>query len=321
MPRDAVPPWRGLIGEYGPDYDILYIYERDNRLWALIEWFFPYPLTEVARDTFAFPANGLYDGERIVFKRDRTGRATDAFAAGVRFARRNIEPKAGTNQLRITPVRPVAELRTEALAATPPAETGNFRATDLVEIVKLDPTIKLEIRYATTNNFLGTRVYDEGRAFLQQPAADALVRAHRALKSLGYGLLIHDAYRPWYVTKIFWDATPPAKKWLVANPAEGSKHNRGSAVDLTVAKAVKVPDVVDQPEDDATKALEDAGFTVKVRDRTTTVQSEDGVVLEQSPQGDEQRPKGSRVTIIVGRLGGTPTPTPTPTPTATATVP
>jgi D-alanyl-D-alanine dipeptidase len=234
MPKPASTSWRGVIGEYGPDYDILYVYERDGRLWALIEWFFPYPLTEIARDSFAFPPNGLYDGERIVFARDRSGRATEAIAAGVRFARRNIEPKAGTNQLRITPLRPVAELRTEALAASPPAESGNFRDADLVELVKLDPTIKLEVRYATTNNFLGTQVYDEARAFMQRPAAAALVRAHRALKSLGYGLLIHDAYRPWYVTKIFWDATPPAKKWLVANPAEGSKHNRGSAVDLTL---------------------------------------------------------------------------------------
>ncbi|HEY6225068.1 MAG TPA: M15 family metallopeptidase, partial [Gemmatimonadales bacterium] len=49
-----------------------------------------------------------------------------------------------------------------------------------------------------------------------------------------YGLLIHDGYRPWYVTKTFWDATPPAKRWLVANPAHGSRHNRGCAVDLTI---------------------------------------------------------------------------------------
>ena len=233
-PRNAPQALRGLVGEYGPDYDILYIYERDERLWALIEWFFPYPLIQVSRDTFAFPPQGLYDGERIVFIRDRSGRATEARAAGVRFARRQIEPKPGTNQLRITPLRSVAALRGEALAATPPAESGSFRDADLVELVKLDPTIKLEIRYATTNNFLGTKVYDEARAFMQRPAAEALVRAHRALKSLGYGLLIHDAYRPWYVTKIFWDATPQAKKWLVANPAEGSKHNRGSAVDLTL---------------------------------------------------------------------------------------
>jgi CubicO group peptidase (beta-lactamase class C family)/D-alanyl-D-alanine dipeptidase len=256
MPEAASSSLRGLIGEYGPDYDILYVYERDNRLWALIEWFFPYPLTPVSRDTFAFPPNGLYDGERIVFARDRAGRATEARAAGVRFTRRNIEPKAGTNQLRITPLRPVEALRKEAIAATPPAEAGNFKDADLVELVKLDPTIKLEIRYATTNNFLGTKIYDEARAFMQRPAAEALVRAHHALKSLGYGLLIHDAYRPWYVTKIFWDATPPAKKWLVANPAEGSKHNRGSAVDLTLydlktGKPVEMVSTYDESTDRA----------------------------------------------------------------------
>jgi D-alanyl-D-alanine dipeptidase len=177
-------------------------------------------------------------------------------AAGVRFARRNIEPRIGTNQLRITPVRPVSALRTEALAATPPTESGAFRNEDLVELVKLDPTIKLEIRYATSNNFLGTKIYDEGRAFMQRPAAEALVRAHRALKSLGYGLLIHDAYRPWYVTKIFWDATPTAKKWLVANPAEGSKHNRGCAVDLTLydlktGKPVEMVSTYDESTDRA----------------------------------------------------------------------
>lgn len=256
MPAEPPHAWRGIIGEYGPDYDVLYVYERDHRLWALIEWFFPYPLTQISRDTFAFPPQGLYDGERIVFSRDRSGRATQALAAGVRFARRNIEPKAGTNQLRISPVRPVEELRKEALAATPPAETGSFRDEDLVELVKLDPTIKLEIRYATTNNFLGTKIYDEGRAFMQRPAAEALVRAGRALKPLGYGLLVHDAYRPWYVTKIFWDATPQSKKWLVANPAEGSKHNRGCAVDLTLydlktGKPVEMVSTYDESTDRA----------------------------------------------------------------------
>jgi D-alanyl-D-alanine dipeptidase len=233
-PRTAPPAWRGLIGEYGPDYDVMYVYERDGRLWTQIEWFFPYPLTEVARDTFAFPPYGLYDGEQIVFSLDRDGRAVEARAAGVRFARRNIEPKPGTNQLRIVPVRPVAELRAEALAAQPPAETGEFRDAELVELTILDPSIKLEIRYATANNFLGTKIYDDARAFLQRPAAAALVRAHHALKPLGYGLLIHDAYRPWFVTKIFWDATPAAKRWLVADPAQGSKHNRGAAVDLSL---------------------------------------------------------------------------------------
>jgi D-alanyl-D-alanine dipeptidase len=134
----------------------------------------------------------------------------------------------------ITPVRPVEQLRAEALRAIPPQESQTFLHPDLVEVIRLDPTIKLDIRYATTNNFLGTPVYTEARAFLQRPAAEAVVRANRELRSQGYGLIIHDGYRPWYVTKIFWDATPADKKNFVADPAQGSMHNRGCAVDISL---------------------------------------------------------------------------------------
>ena len=89
-----------------------------------------------------------------------------------------------------------------------------FREPDLVELVKLDPTIRLDVRYATANNFLGTPVYTQARAFLQRPAAEALVRAHQALRARGYGLIVHDGYRPWYVTKIFWDATRARRRSL-----------------------------------------------------------------------------------------------------------
>jgi D-alanyl-D-alanine dipeptidase len=152
---------------------------------------------------------------------------------------------------RITPLRPVAELRAEALKAQPPREQGRFRTPELVELVKLDPTIKLDIRYATTNDFLGTPVYTQARAFLQRPAAEALVRAHQELKAQGYGLIIHDGYRPWYVTEIFWTATPDDKKIFVANPATGSNHNRGCAVDLSLydlqtGKEVKMPSGYDE---------------------------------------------------------------------------
>ena len=135
---------------------------------------------------------------------------------------------------RITPVRPVAELRVEALAARPPQEQGDFQRSDLVDVAKLDARIKLDIRYATSDDFLSTPVYTSARALLQRPAAEALLRAHRELMKRGYGLLIFDAYRPWYVTKIFWDATPADKHQFVADPAKGSRHNRGCAVDLTL---------------------------------------------------------------------------------------
>jgi CubicO group peptidase (beta-lactamase class C family)/D-alanyl-D-alanine dipeptidase len=233
MPAPAPEKYRGLIGEYGWDYNTLYILERDGKLEALIEWFFRYPLEEVSKGVYKFPGWGLYDGEQVVFDLDANGRAKSVRASGVTFPRRATGPEDGS-QFRITPVRPVAELRKEALAATPPKEKGDFRRSDLVELVKLDPTIKLDIRYASTNNFMGTPMYEEGRAFMQRPAAEGVARANAWLKERGYGLLIHDAYRPWFVTKMFWDATPEDKHIFVANPADGSRHNRGCAVDLTL---------------------------------------------------------------------------------------
>ncbi|MCA1562464.1 MAG: M15 family metallopeptidase [Acidobacteria bacterium] len=133
----------------------------------------------------------------------------------------------------------------------PPKEVGPFRAAELVELTTLDPTIKLDIRYATPNNLAGRAVYREGRAFMQRPAAEALVRAHRALGAEGYGLLVFDGYRPWSVTKLFWDVTPPDKREFVADPAIGSKHNRGCAVDLTLydlrtGREVAMPSAYDE---------------------------------------------------------------------------
>ena len=233
IPAPAPEKYRGLIGEYGWDYNTLYILERDGKLEALIEWFFRYPLEEVSKGVYKFPGWGLYDGERVAFDLDANGRAKAVTASGVTFPRRATGPEDGS-QFRITPVRPVAELRKEALAATPPKEKGDFRKSDLVELVRLDSTIHLDIRYASTNNFMGTPMYEEGRAFMQRPAAEAVARANAWLKERGYGLLIHDAYRPWFVTKMFWDATPEDKHIFVANPADGSRHNRGCAVDLTL---------------------------------------------------------------------------------------
>jgi zinc D-Ala-D-Ala dipeptidase len=133
----------------------------------------------------------------------------------------------------------------------PPTEAGPFRQPDLVEIIGLDPTIRLDIRYATKNNFLGRSVYKQARAFLQRPAAEALTRVNAALKRQGYGLVIFDGYRPWVVTKTFWDATPVEKREFVADPSKGSRHNRGCAVDLTMfdlntGKQVTMPSEYDE---------------------------------------------------------------------------
>ena len=218
-PIPPPPPaaWRGLFGEYGADSTATFIvFERSGNLL----------LRGPRGDTTTLESVSA-------FQLDPAGHARALVTSSGLQPRRAVGPEDG-RQLRLTPVRPVAELLREVRGLTPPAESGAFRAPDLVELTTLDSTIRLEIRYATTNNFLGSVFYASAHAFLQRPAALALVRVQRRLRALGYGLLIHDAYRPWFVTKVFWEATPPDRHWLVANPAQGSKHNRGCAVDLTL---------------------------------------------------------------------------------------
>jgi serine beta-lactamase-like protein LACTB len=231
-PPECPDRFKGLLGEYGWDHNTLVIFERDGQLHALIEWTEIDPLTQVSENVFAFPANrGMYHGEHLIFTRDAAGRATKVEAAHVTFERRTIKGENGETFKLDKPVRPLDELRKEALAATPPRETGEFRKPDLVDLASIDG-LKFDIRYATDNNFLGAPFYTSARAFMQRPAAAALARVQKKLAEQGYGLLIYDAYRPWYVTRMFWDATPEKFHGFVADPSKGSRHNRGCAVDL-----------------------------------------------------------------------------------------
>jgi CubicO group peptidase (beta-lactamase class C family)/D-alanyl-D-alanine dipeptidase len=233
MPATLNPAWSALLGEYGFDHNVLYVSEKFGKLHALIEWGMQYPLIELGEGKFQFPPYGLYPNEQIVFERDDAGKVDNASLNGIGFARRSTGNIDG-DVFHIEPVKPVADLEREALLAEPPMEDGEFRNADLVDVTDYSETIKLDIRYASNDNFLGIPVYSSARAFLQRPAAEALQRIGENLEKKGYGLLVHDAYRPWYVTKIFWDATPEESKRFVADPSQGSRHNRGCAIDLTL---------------------------------------------------------------------------------------
>lgn len=111
----------------------------------------------------------------------------------------------------------------------------------LVNIQTIDSTIMVELKYSTTDNFVHTDVYgDLTRAYMQQKPAEMLAKASKILQSKypDYRLLVYDSSRPLTVQHKFWallDTIPPVKRAdFVANPAEGSIHNFGSAVDLTV---------------------------------------------------------------------------------------
>lgn len=108
----------------------------------------------------------------------------------------------------------------------------NGKKIELVELIKINPNIKLDIRYATKNNFTGKQVYSSAKCYLQKSAALALDEVQKELEKQGLGLKIYDCYRPFSVQKIFWEICPDAR--YVADPKVGSKHNRGTAVDLTL---------------------------------------------------------------------------------------
>jgi zinc D-Ala-D-Ala dipeptidase len=107
-----------------------------------------------------------------------------------------------------------------------------FAQNNLVNVWKLDTTIVLDIRYATTNNFTGKQVYDEAKFFLRNEPALKLLEVQKELKTLELGLKVFDGYRPLSVQKKFWEIVPDER--YVANPEKGSRHNRGAAVDLTL---------------------------------------------------------------------------------------
>lgn len=232
--RPAPPPAEivGLLGDYGSDRASIRAFERDGSLFVRTDWIEYDRMTRVSRDTWEFPpVSHFHAGQRLRFNRDADGRGTSVILNGTVFPRYSI--------IVAPPAQHMTEagrilLRRRALSASPPAEPPPRRPADLVPIISADPSIKLDIRYATPHNLLGFPLYPKTGAYLQRPAAEALARADRKLHAQGFGIVVFDAYRPWFVTKMFWDGTPPAEHLFVADPSQGSRHNRGAACDISL---------------------------------------------------------------------------------------
>lgn len=211
-----------LVGQYGEATAPLTLFERDGALF----------IDGAGRSAARLVAEGegryrIEGGGTLVVV--RRGVKLD----GVLLGRRDFGAEVQAGIRKAVRADPKA-LRARALAAAPPVETAQHRPADLVDLATVDPAIRFDIRYAGRNNFMGLKLYERPAAYLQRPAAQALGRVSKTLAAKGYGLLIHDAYRPWLVTWMFWEATPPESHMFVADPSKGSRHNRGCAVDLTL---------------------------------------------------------------------------------------
>jgi zinc D-Ala-D-Ala dipeptidase len=227
------------VGQYGDRAAPLTVYEKDGALFVDGAGLSAARLTPRGGGRYAVAGGGELTLQKAAVRLNGTVLAFHDFGAETQAAIHEV--------VRADP----AALRQRALAATPPVEMEAHLPADLVDLTTVDPRIKLDIRYAGSNNFMGIPLYERAGAYMQRPAAEALGRAQKTLAEKGYGLLIHDAYRPWFVTWMFWEATPPESHAFVADPAKGSRHNRGCAVDLTLyelktGKAVEMPSRYDE---------------------------------------------------------------------------
>jgi D-alanyl-D-alanine dipeptidase len=249
LPPEPPAVMRGLIGEYGegaePEQRV--VFESGGELYLAADGRTMRLMRLGEGDHWLYPGHLPRD---LRFERDGRGRAVAVTIDRTRLPRRDVGAEIQARiraGVRADPER----LRARALAATPPQEPGPKRRFDLVELTTVDPTIRLDVRYAGADNFMGIPLYERAGAWMQRPAAEALGRAAASLRAKGYGLLIHDAYRPWFVTWMFWEATPADGRGFVADPARGSRHNRGAAVDLTLydlatGRAVDMPSRYDE---------------------------------------------------------------------------
>lgn len=151
---------------------------------------------------------------------------------------------------------------------------------ELIEIKKAIPSVVLDIRYATTNNFMHQIMYKQARAFARKPVVEKLKVIQARLKKDGYGLKIFDGYRPYAVTVSFYEKA--TDKAFVANPNKGSKHNRGCALDLTLIdlktrKDIPMPTPYDSFEDAASPTYANLPANIiKNRDYLIKIMHENG---------------------------------------------
>lgn len=114
--------------------------------------------------------------------------------------------------------------------------SAGYDTLQWTEVATLDSTIAIDLKYATTDNFVHTVMYDCGRCLLRPEVAQAVVKAHRQLQKQGLGLKMFDCYRPRPIQWKLWEKVPDPR--YVADPRKGSMHNRGAAVDLTMVDSL-----------------------------------------------------------------------------------
>ena len=177
------------------------------------------------------PLNHLDAAVRI--ERSREGYGVSCSVGGNRYSRHFFAGENG-RPFRFAPVSDWQALKTAADAAAMPAQLGNGQQAQLVDLAQAVPELKFDLRYAQADNCFGQALTDDQRAFSDADAAQALAQAQQYLKPYGYGILVWEAYRPWSVSKLAYDALPADKKSMLPAPEVGFSHNTGRSIDVSL---------------------------------------------------------------------------------------
>lgn len=221
-----------LLRENNGEVELVYRFGQNDYTFAGSN---VYPLYKEHFDSYTInesgPLNHLDAAVRI--ERSREGYGVSCSVGGNRYSRRFFAGENG-RPFRFAPVSDWQALKTAADAAVMPAQLSAGQQAQLVDLAQAVPGLKFDLRYAQADNCFGQALTDDQRAFLDADAAQALAQAQQYLKPYGYGILVWEAYRPWSVSKLAYDALPADKKSMLPAPEAGFSHNTGRSIDVSL---------------------------------------------------------------------------------------
>lgn len=221
-----------LLRENNGEVELVYRFGQNDYTFAGSN---VYPLYKEHFDSYTInesgPLNHLDAAVRI--ERSREGYGVSCSVGGNRYSRRFFAGENG-RPFRFAPASDWQALKTAADAAVMPAQLGAGQQAQLADLAQAVPGLKFDLRYAQADNCFGQALTDDQRAFLDADAAQALAQAQQYLKPYGYGILVWEAYRPWSVSKLAYDALPADKKSMLPAPEAGFSHNTGRSIDVSL---------------------------------------------------------------------------------------
>ena len=221
-----------LLRENNGEVELVYRFGQNDYTFAGSN---VYPLYKEHFDSYTInesgPLNHLDAAVRI--ERSREGYGVSCSVGGNRYSRRFFAGENG-RPFRFASASDWQALKTAADAAVMPAQLGAGQQAQLVDLAQAVPGLKFDLRYAQADNCFGQALTDDQRAFLDADAAQSLVQAQQYLKPYGYGILVWEAYRPWSVSKLAYDALPADKKSMLPAPEAGFSHNTGRSIDVSL---------------------------------------------------------------------------------------